>query len=276
MAEMTQSRYFQIERGLSMVKAVRVGIAGLVEPVPAPPLAVGGRGQHAIDEPFVRAGSRVATEGFDFVGTRRQSAEVETEPANQRRAVGLGRGGQMLGRKAGADEGVDRVDQRLAARDAGDARPADRLEGPMSFRSRERTIGRPFGPFVDPPLDEGDFLLGQPRRLGRHRRQVALSRDRLKQEALGGLARHKRGPAIAPLVDERKPIQPQPRLRLARPVALDAMLSKQRLDLRGKVDGVIGGKERRRPEHGQNARAEENPRTRQLHRSHPSSGRTHQ
>ncbi len=124
----------------------------------------------------------------------------------------------------------------------------------MSFRSREWSIGRAFGPFVDPPLDEDDFFLGQPRRLSRHRRQVPLSRDRLKQEALGGLARHDGRPAIAALVDERKPIQPQPRLRLARPVALEAMLSKERLDLRGKVDRSIGGKERGHPEHGQQAR----------------------
>jgi hypothetical protein len=54
------------------------------------------------------------------------------------------------------------------------------------------------------------------------------------------------------------------------------MLSEERLDLRGKVDGVIGSEERGRPERGQKARAKENPRTKQLHRSHPSSGRTHQ
>jgi hypothetical protein len=64
----------------------------------------------------------------------------------------------MLGLEPGADEGVDRIDQRLAAGNVRDARPADRLEGPMSFCSLKRTIGGTFGPLVDPPLDEGDFL----------------------------------------------------------------------------------------------------------------------
>ena len=34
-----------------LVQAVGVGVAGHVEPVPAPPLAVGGRGEQAVDEP---------------------------------------------------------------------------------------------------------------------------------------------------------------------------------------------------------------------------------
>ena len=67
-ASMTQSRYFQIVRGGVDAVAVRVGVAGHVEPVPRPALAVVRRRQQPIHQPLVSVGPRVVQEGVHFRG----------------------------------------------------------------------------------------------------------------------------------------------------------------------------------------------------------------
>ena len=50
------------------LEAAGVGVAGHVEPVPAPALAVLRRGEQAVDQPFVGVGPLVVGEAFDLVG----------------------------------------------------------------------------------------------------------------------------------------------------------------------------------------------------------------
>ena len=87
-------------RGVDAV-AVGVGVAGQVEPVPAPALAVVRRGEQPVDQPLVGVGPGVGEEGLDLGGRRRQAEQVEAEPADQRRAVGLGRRARPLPSPAG-------------------------------------------------------------------------------------------------------------------------------------------------------------------------------
>ena len=71
----------RIEPGLERVGLV-LAVAGHVEPVPGPPLAVVGRGQQAIDHAGKCLGRLVGHKGFNFVRSRRQAGEVERCAAN--------------------------------------------------------------------------------------------------------------------------------------------------------------------------------------------------
>ncbi len=69
--------------------AGRFGIAGDVEPVPAPALAERRRSEEAIDQLLVADASCVGHECVDLGGRRRQAGEVEGQPADQRHAIGI-------------------------------------------------------------------------------------------------------------------------------------------------------------------------------------------
>ena len=77
-ASITQSRYGQIDRGAVLLVAVGVGVAGQVEPVPRPALAVVRRREQPVDQPSRR---RPATSSFDervdLLRRRRQADQVE-------------------------------------------------------------------------------------------------------------------------------------------------------------------------------------------------------
>ena len=57
-----------------------VGVAGDVEPVPAPALAVMRRGQQPIDDPGEGIRRPVVFERLDFLGGRRQADQVVSRP----------------------------------------------------------------------------------------------------------------------------------------------------------------------------------------------------
>ena len=77
-----------------LVEAVGVGVAGDVEPVPAPALAVGGRGEQPVDDLGEGVGRVVGEEGVDLLRRRRQAGQVEGRAADQRPPVGRRRGRQ--------------------------------------------------------------------------------------------------------------------------------------------------------------------------------------
>ena len=72
--------------------ALGVGIAGHVEPVPSPPLAVERRGQQPVDHPCKGVRRPVGLERLDLLGRRRNAQEVERGPADQGPPVGRGDG----------------------------------------------------------------------------------------------------------------------------------------------------------------------------------------
>ena len=76
------------------LEAVRVGVAGQVEPRPGPALAELRRGEQPIDDRFVGVRARVGDERIDFRRRRRQADQIEGHAADERRAIGFRRGRQ--------------------------------------------------------------------------------------------------------------------------------------------------------------------------------------
>jgi hypothetical protein len=66
-----------------------LGVPNHVEPVPAPLLPVGRRGEQAVYEPLVRVRGGIIDEGVNLGGRRGQAGQVECHPADERDAVGL-------------------------------------------------------------------------------------------------------------------------------------------------------------------------------------------
>ena len=87
--------------------AVRVRVTRHVQPPTAPPLAVVRRRQQPLDEFLISIRRLVVHKRIHLGGRRRQAEQVQREPANQRDAVGLGRGRELLEHETRADEGVD-------------------------------------------------------------------------------------------------------------------------------------------------------------------------
>ena len=127
------------------VDAVRVGIAGIVEPVTAAVLAPLKARKHRVDEPVVGIGVRVGDEGIYDRRLRRQAGEIEREPASQRAAIGLWRGREAFRFKPCEDEPIDRVLDPALVFYRRWLRSRGRNERPMRF------ILCPLG---DPPLEQ--------------------------------------------------------------------------------------------------------------------------
>ena len=83
------------------VDAVRVAVAGDVEPVARAMLTVVGRGEVAVDHVLVGVGRGVLEEGVELGGSRREAGEVERDAADEGAAVGGGGGSEGLGFELG-------------------------------------------------------------------------------------------------------------------------------------------------------------------------------
>ena len=95
------------------VVAVRVGVAGRVEPRHGHALAVVRRLQQRVDALLVGVRRAVGEKGVDLGRRRRQPRQIERHAAEQRRLVGLGRGRQPLALQPREDELIDRVPDPL-------------------------------------------------------------------------------------------------------------------------------------------------------------------
>ena len=91
-------------------RAGRFGVAGHVEPVPAPAFAERRRGQQPIDHLLERVGRlRPLRKASISRRRRRQAGQVERHPADERQPVGVGDRLQPLRFQPGQDETVDVV-----------------------------------------------------------------------------------------------------------------------------------------------------------------------
>ena len=88
------------------VQAVRVGVAGGIEPIAGAVLTPLGRVHEAIDPALVGVGARVADELFHPFGPRRQTGEVEGGAPREAPTVGLGIGLEPLGFEPGQNERI--------------------------------------------------------------------------------------------------------------------------------------------------------------------------
>jgi hypothetical protein len=231
-----------------------VGVAGHVQPVAGPALAVGRRGQQPLHHLLVSAGRGVALEGPDLGHRRRQAGQVERDPADQGAAVGRRRGRQPLFLQLRQDEVVNRVGGPVGVPDGGQGRPADRPVGPVPARGREvdapRLPRRRGGPAArvggaqgDPALEVCDHGRRQ-RALGRHAQVFVRVAEGLEQQAVARLAGHHRRARVAALAGRLPAVQEQAALGppgLVR-VAFVAVSHQDGADLRLEEGGaVLGG-----------------------------------
>ena len=110
-----------------------VGIADHVQPVAGPALAVVGGVQQALHQVRVGLGRRVIDKGFDLPGFRRQTQQVEVEPANQPPAVRGRSRPQTPGLQPGQDEPVQPGAGPRPVLDFRRLSESHGLEGPKGF-----------------------------------------------------------------------------------------------------------------------------------------------
>ena len=183
----------------------RVGVARDVEPVAAPPFAVPGRLQQALDEHLVGAVGIVGQERVDFLGRRRQTGQVKREASNQRAPVRPRRRLNAVLRELGKDEVVDGRADRVQIHSVpwgGD--PADWTKCPqiglIEVPFHGRAAGRIRRSFRDPVAKRPANGLGQPVLFpARGHLQFADVIDRLHQQARAGVAGYDRRPSLAAL-----------------------------------------------------------------------------
>jgi hypothetical protein len=205
------------------VQAVRVGIAGYVQPVPSYLFAESLGGQVAIDHLFESVRRRVAEERVDLGQCRRQSGERQGNAANQCFPVGFGRHRQPFAPQPIGDEGVNRIDDAEGlAVDGWQLRFHRRLERPMSFVRRT---------LFDPAADQR-FLLGRQRLVrlrGRHDLAGIVRHHAAHQLARIRLSRHDRRLATVGRFQGFVPhIQPQSGFASPRPVTLETRVGHDR------------------------------------------------
>ena len=87
--------------------AVRIGIAGDIQPVAGPALAMLWRSQQPIEPPFVGVRRTVLRELFQFFASRRQTDQVERRAPQQCGSVGGGRHRQAAFGRGIRDEPID-------------------------------------------------------------------------------------------------------------------------------------------------------------------------
>ena len=158
--------------------------------------------------------------------------QVETQAADQRGAVGLGRRPQALGLEPGEDEVVDRTPGPGGVADDRHGRPDRRDERPV------RPVGRPL---LDPAPEE--VFLGRAQSLAalgrRHEEPLAGRADPPIETALGRLARDDRRPSRLGRLEHRL-VAIEPELGLALvlvgSVTLETTVRQDRPDLAVEVD----------------------------------------
>jgi hypothetical protein len=130
-------------------KTVRLAEACKIEPVVGHALGIARRREQAIDEALVRIRRRVGDESVDLLERRRQARQRQADAADQRLAVGCGRGREAFAVKKIQHEPVDIVRGRFRFRSVRD-------HGPL--RLDERPMRAILGAAVDPRLEDRHML----------------------------------------------------------------------------------------------------------------------
>ena len=115
------------------------------------------------DEPLPLPGIGVSHEGLNPFGLGQEAHEIKARPADEGAVVTLGWLRHAVRRKRGIDDAVDGVRTAVHGRWQHDLAKGERG---LPRRSLERKARLPWGPLVDPRLQDGDGL-------GRQRLAVA-------------------------------------------------------------------------------------------------------
>ena len=182
---------------------VVLGVAGHVEPEPAPPLAVAGRGEQPVDQPLVGvrgAGRRANASTSSGVGGRPVRSKVTRRIRVRRSASGEGRipCSSSPRRTNGSIRFRDHAGSETAGRGRSAAGRNDQNRRPLSKSIADRAAAASAavvlgerGPHLDPWPEVGDDPIGQ-LGVGRHLGDAALVGDGVDQRALVDLARRDR------------------------------------------------------------------------------------
>ena len=209
---------------------IRVGIARCIQPVTAPALAIVRIRQHAIDHGFISARGVILHKRIHGLRRGRQTKQVVVNALDECVAVGFGRWLDAFFRKLRTHQAVDgmcrfHVRQRWLN---------DGFVGPVKIK---------FGTVFDPGFQEFDFgglerLFG----LGRHPVIEITGGHTLDQLARGDVARDDPlGTAFQFLERAVARRQNKPAFRIIGPVAFQAVLGKQRLNVARVVGRIRQG-----------------------------------
>ena len=163
--------------------AAGIRIARLVQPELRPMLAERLLLEQVIHGPLVSSGFSVSEKLVNLRQGRRQSGEVERDPADQRRPVGFRRVVQSLALQSGQNEVIDGVLRPGLLANLRQARASGRFVGPMA--GIFRALGDPLG--QDGNFLGGEFLAGVRRR---HLVVEIGRRDAVNQLTLLRMPRH--------------------------------------------------------------------------------------
>ena len=133
------------------VIAVRIGVPGKIQPLGRHPLPVARRRQKRVNPLLVSVGGFVGEEGINLSRCGWQPGQIIGNPAQQSRAVGLGRGLQLFFFEAGQYEIVNRR-LRPTGSDGGRV---------MANGSGESPVRLPFRTFIDPFAERFHLLRRQ-------------------------------------------------------------------------------------------------------------------
>ena len=233
--------------------AIRIGIAGQVEPAAGHVFSVVRRGEQPVDQILIGPGRGVGEKCRDLGGLGGQAGEIERDPTDESGPIGLGLLLESFPGQPSHDEPVDGIAHgRRLGQVFRRFRADRRLEGPVFLRV---DLG-PYGPLADPPGQAGDLGGRQTRALGRHD-LIRIGGGRPTEQLAGlGLARHQSGLArFGRLQRRRSRVQTQLRLLLVGTVTFGAAPNQQGLDLGREVGGRqrMGNQQRSR-DHGDRRR----------------------
>ena len=219
--------------GQVVVVSVGVGVAGQVEPVASPALAVVGGTQKIVDEALVGVRARIFQKRLHLPGLGQQSDQVQIGPADQGRLLGFRGGLQALPVKTGEDETVDGIAHPGGIGNRRLRGTPDRLEGPVPGRVARvllpvRSRVGPGESHPDPADQRRDLMIGQ--RLLRGHFQLPLAADRMNEAALLGQTRGDGFTPIAPSEDRFPAVRRKPAGGQLFVVATGALVPEDRPD----------------------------------------------
>ena len=234
-----------VRAGFVGLEALALGIAGQIEPVSGPALAVVGRRQQAIHDTIERAGCIVGQKRVHLFERRRQTDQIKRHAADQRRLVRGRRMRQSFAFERRDDKSINGVDGFQSTLGRGQFNALERLQRPQTRSdgvvARARIRLGPRQGHAHPPNQDLDFLVGQ--RLARRHGQVAVVTNGLDQTTGRGLTRHGGRAALAAGENGRARREVKPAFELvAAPMAFEAPRGQQRAHVR--LEERIRGRQR--------------------------------